>query len=385
MTVMTLRCTALDTLFFRESRPHETIGGSELTSLFPPPPRTVAGAIRTAVGESLGVDWLAFLNAAKNGKPYEIGGVDLSRLIGGQGDDLGELALEALWLVHGNERLYPAPRFLMRKEDDFARLRISSGVHTYLGRVRLPELPAEKVGYQPMENVWLTRAGLEKVLAGNLPAASEVFDKEPLFAEEPRLGIARNNSRRTVETGLLYQTCHVRPRRGVAIEADVAGLNEALLTNRIVRLGAEGRMAVFEAAPGPVFPAAPKPAKDTRGLIITLLTPARFVSSGKAAWLPPGFEPAEENGFGVWKGTINGIAITAHCAVIGKAQREGGWDMALHQPRAVQSLTPAGSCYYCTVDDGNIAAAIETLHGKAIGEDRKLGRGRVACGLWIRN
>lgn len=63
MTVTTLRFTALDTLFFRESRPYETIGGSELGSVFPPPPRTVAGAIRTAIGESLDADWKAFKKA----------------------------------------------------------------------------------------------------------------------------------------------------------------------------------------------------------------------------------------------------------------------------------------------------------------------------------
>ena len=60
MNTKTLRFIAIDTLFFRESRPFETFGGIELASLFPPPPRTVAGAIRSAIGEALGADWPAF-------------------------------------------------------------------------------------------------------------------------------------------------------------------------------------------------------------------------------------------------------------------------------------------------------------------------------------
>ncbi len=47
----------LDTWFFRESRPFGTVGGSELTSLFPPPARTVAGAIRTLIGENANINW----------------------------------------------------------------------------------------------------------------------------------------------------------------------------------------------------------------------------------------------------------------------------------------------------------------------------------------
>ena len=59
-TAKTLRLTAFDTLFFRESRPFDAIGGSELASVFPPPPRTVLGAVRSAIGDALGADWKQF-------------------------------------------------------------------------------------------------------------------------------------------------------------------------------------------------------------------------------------------------------------------------------------------------------------------------------------
>ena len=56
----TWRFNAFDTWFFRESRPMDSIGGSELASLFPPPATTLAGAVRTAIGEHLRVDWSRF-------------------------------------------------------------------------------------------------------------------------------------------------------------------------------------------------------------------------------------------------------------------------------------------------------------------------------------
>ena len=380
MSTTTLRFTALDTLFFRESRSFETIGGSELASLFPPPPRTVAGAIRSVIGDAIGADWHAF---HKNLDGYTVGDIKLRDLIG-YGDDLGQLCMEGLWISEKGERLYPAPFYLLRKDAVFQRLHIGDSEQTSLGRVRLPQLPSGCEGFKPLENAWLTSTGLENVLADVLPGQGELREKKHLYTEESRLGIARDNSRRTVTTGLLYQSRHIRPMRKVdlAIETDITGLGDTSLHRRIVRLGGEGRIAGIEVVPSPPFPKAPTPNGTTKGLILTFLSPARF--SGQA-WLPSDFKPMEINGLRmrIWKGMIDSIALTIHCAVIGKALREGGWDMAKKMPRPVQSLIPAGSAWYCTVDDGgDLTTAIKALHGRQIGEDQKFGRGRIACGLW---
>ncbi|WP_308874159.1 type III-B CRISPR module-associated Cmr3 family protein [Thiothrix subterranea] len=54
----TLVFNATDTLFFRESRPMEALG--EAQSVFPPPVRTLAGAVRTLIGEHFQVQWHEF-------------------------------------------------------------------------------------------------------------------------------------------------------------------------------------------------------------------------------------------------------------------------------------------------------------------------------------
>lgn len=69
MNALTCHFEALDTWFFRESRPQGSIGASELGSVFPPPVNTLLGAVRTAIGDAFhqqhGTDWRQFaeLNA----------------------------------------------------------------------------------------------------------------------------------------------------------------------------------------------------------------------------------------------------------------------------------------------------------------------------------
>src|SRR3990167_7397932 len=141
MSASTLSFQALDTLFFRESRPFEAIGGSELSSLFPPPPRTLMGAVRTAIGDALGADWNLFGDAKEN---YTLpDGRKLYDLIG-YGDKLGGLSLHGIWLTLNGERLYPAPLFLLQHGEEYKRLKIGEakkGASNNLGNTRLPELP----------------------------------------------------------------------------------------------------------------------------------------------------------------------------------------------------------------------------------------------------
>jgi CRISPR-associated protein Cmr3 len=128
------------------------------------------------------------------------------------------------------------------------------------------------------------------------------------------------------------------------------------------------------------FPGLSKPNAETHGLILTLLTHADL----DFHWYPPGFEVLEQQGVTVWRSVISGVMLTIHAAALGKAHREGGWDLVAHQSRAVKSLIPAGSAWYCTVE-GQLESAIRALHGTQIGEEQALGRGLLAVGLWTKD
>lgn len=407
---LTLRLTALDTLFFRESRPFENIGGIELAGTFPPPARTVLGAIRSVIGEGMGIDWSKFTEKSEDETAKKL------RAIIGFGDDYASLKLEGLWLFYKGkppkrknqstsptdeadiaERLYPVPALLLRKQEDnqdcFERLSLGEPTCTHLGRVRLPMLSKDKQGYKNLEQHWITLAGLEKLLKGGVPDANTLFKKDDLFTRESRLGININQANRsTGQDNGLFEAEHVRPKPQLAIDVELSGLKNTVSTFKngtVLRLGAEGRLSglniVDNLSTLESLKVTISNPQQVQGLILVLLSPAYFANASYP-WLPDGFKLPKDfdakKDTQRWQGEINDIELTIHAAVIGKTQREGGWDAAKRQPRPMQSLIPAGSCYYCTVDNDDIQAAIDKLHGTAIGQDTHLGRGRIVCALW---
>ncbi len=211
---------ALDTLFFRESRPMDSLGNAELGSLFPPSARTLIGAIRAALGIINDIDWRAY----REQKQQHL----LAALIG-YGDDLAALRFSGVWLYKNGERLYPAPRNLMQKQDKKEQdkknrletvffLQIANDdelTHCDLGKIRLPRFNKDQAGSRALDNTWLTASAFEAVLAGECPDPKHWITGSDLWVEEPRVGIARDNKTRSVEQGKLYQTKHIRLVDGV--------------------------------------------------------------------------------------------------------------------------------------------------------------------------
>jgi CRISPR-associated protein Cmr3 len=378
---------ALDTLFFRESRPMESVGGAQLASRFPPPARTIAGAVRTAIGESSGVDW----------KRFNAGASEYNELRAAMGDakHWGTFQLGGPYLMSYGERLFPAPLLLLEREcfqetletsknelrtNRFGRLSPGATVvNCDLGRVRLPELNPPLAGAKTVEDVWLTAAGLTRVLQGAMPDSSQVKRKNDLFDEEERLGIARDLDRHANVEGALYQTRHIRPRAGLLLAVEIEGIEAKWHpVGGTIRLGAEGRLAAFttDAVPPSKPGLSPTPQAGTRVLLM-LLTPADFAGD----WKPATFTQERHQDADVWHGTIQGVPITIVAAIVGKAVREGGWDLARHRPRELRSLVPAGSCYFCEVQ-GEAQAVVDALQGCRIGCETELGRGEIAAGYW---
>lgn len=346
------RFEPLDTWFFRESRPHGSVGSSELGSVFPPPVRTLLGALRTLIGDAWyarhGDDW------------HNFGSNKALQAIIGYGDDLGSLHVSGPFLALDGKRLYPAPANLMVKEANgtphYFLLDLGDPVHCDLGKVHLPCFPAqvpnvqELVGSKPAERCWLTADGLQKILQGQAPEASQIIEQKQLFQEENRLGIGRDNSRKSVQEGLLYQTRHLRLTQGVAIELRLHGLADAELlpTHTTIRLGGEGRQAALHVCQGQ--DSSIQPAVDLEdspsAFALYNLTPV-CCAPGLPAGIPKGFQRVQRSdGVDVWEGSLGGIDLRILGVACGRPLREGGWDMATHQARPVHSLLPPGSVLY---------------------------------------
>ncbi len=379
MSCQTWVFSGLDTLFFREARPMETVDGSVSQSVFPPPIRTLVGSIRTVLGEQNNIDWQAFRKEKTNHEHYSLIGY---------GDDLNQLKFQGPWISYHKQRIYPAPLNLMAKFQgenisELKFLEIGQAQMCDLGnKVRLPSLPKGFEGSKPLEQYWLKAEGFETVLNGQVPKLETIVSKDDLYTLEPRLGIARNIELRTAADGMLYQTCHLRLNPEVCIEVDVEGIadDKVIKNTLITRLGAEGRLAgiKFDKKP-PAFPLSQMTGRRD-GFVIYLMTPLRMEPT--ASWHPlPNFKSGESNGQTVWKGELAGLELQLITAITGKTLREGGWDMANDAPRAVQSLIPAGSAFYCTTEH-DLQKVINTLHQQQIGHDQSLGRGKIAIGIW---
>ncbi|MCH9741680.1 MAG: hypothetical protein K0U21_00570 [Proteobacteria bacterium] len=378
MSNTTWTFTPLDTWFFKQALAPDSLAAQELTSLFPPSPRTLIGALRAAVGEAHSADWV---NYRKGNQSH------IEQLIGKSDEATPPNAqFSGVFVAKDSKRFYPMPLNWLAKKDDksksYTLFKLTPSEHAMIcdiGTVRLPLLSETDTSAKPLDGHYISGENLHRLLCSTNHTETlktdDVLAQEDFLTEEPRLGIGRNNVSRMVNEGQLYQTKHLRLKAGVSLEVDCTGWQPEKF-NSVMTLGGEGRLT--ELTQTIAKPLAPIQANKATGIILTLATPALFNNG----WLPDGFSPTQKDGIDCWQGTINGIALTLHCATVGKAHREGGWDLQKHQSRAVESFVPAGSSYFCTVDNNDIQAAINALHGARIGQHTQLGRGLMLVGRY---
>ena len=369
-----VRLEPVDTWFFRdgtpfsaESSPQEAVG-----SIFPPHPTTTVGALRAAIALCNG--W--------NGRGRWSD--QISAVLGdGHGpNDLGALAVDGPFLLQDGDPLFPVPRHV------FGSIREGKWIPSALARpgdkrtecdlgddVLLPEFPQTNGSAAELKNgerQWLTRAGMESVLAGEAPKAEETVASEALWSEEYRIGLERNDRTRTAEEGMLYSTRHVRLERGVSIGMRVTGVPEGwtMPFGGMVPVGGESRLAEclewdvnFEfAAPAEQLAASGKVAV----IALSPLDIERDVYCGK--------KPLE---------ALGGARVVSAC--LDRPQRIGGWDSLTRSSLSLRSVLPPGSALFCEIPErgrDEVKAEFGTIR---LGARRNWGFGLVAVGCWPKN
>lgn len=355
---------ALDTFFFRDASPYNAGEGGRTgaRSMFPPFMSTLQGAVRILLAALRG--WTPEQPAKW---PKELGTTD----------DAGRVKLRGPYLLKGEEFLFPVPLHILHQEDPaggegtYARLRPGTPVECDLDRVRLPESQEPLPGAKQLENAWLDVNGLAKVLHGGLPGGlpgGRVYRAGELWREENRVGIARDDKRRTAAEKMLYSCVHVRPQKDLALAVLVGGVEEDWhpADPRVVRLGGEGRYARVEVQQRTVqLPPAPeiKPAGGVVRFTVTLITPGRYAADTKNVLMdgPPG---------------VPGKCVSA---CVGKLQVAGGWDSLNQCPRPAEPVIPAGSTWFFEAKESDLAE-IRSLHGKTDGT--AWGYGQMVLGRW---
>lgn len=380
-TSISIQFTPLDTWFFREARPHGSVGNSELGSVFPPPVRTLLGAVRTLMGDA----WFARHGSGEHKDWRSFASNPALQALIGFGDDLGPLRVTGPFLQKDGQRLYPAPANLMVKEQGdkahYFLLDLGAPVHCDLGRVHLPCFPKqvnglkETVGSKPAEKHWLTPQGYTAVLAGIAPQEKDVLAAKDLFTEEPRLGIGRDNHRASVQEGLLYQTRHLRLQSGVSVEIELHGIADPSLlpAHTVLRLGGEGRAAALQTTASHAAAKLPHTAlgDKLRTLALYALTPSPCAPDVPAG-IPAGFVRSQHQGYDCWTGQLAGQTLRVLAVACQRPLREGGWDLAQHQARPVQSLLAPGSVRYVQSDAPISAATLQALTAQTDASGRGL-------------
>lgn len=425
----------LDTLFFRGPEPFNAGETSYLRSLFPPTPETVQGFVRSHLLET----WCRDLDLYGRGQCARcpiVSECQVRSVVGTPSGQEGTLLITGLYLFRTKEsggregkpasaegtssdaalpieRLYPCPGDLRVRTETkpvtYLQLAPGRPVRCDMGLVCLPDVPAGQTDPKEMlwkyPPQWITGEGLASYRAGRELTESDFVRTNDLLEFEPRVGIGRDLSRHAVGEGLLYSIELLRFRRGCGIAVALDGQDEdgrARLRQlgeplpRLCRFGGEGRL--IELTAREVGKSAGPPVRDEEGqrevlatvrqtgrFRLVLLTPADFNGS----WLPPGFElvpGSTRNGqVTFWRGRLGQTPVRIFVSCGGEPVPIGGWDIAQRQDKPLRWCVPAGTVYYCQLENPEKDPArelLETIDSGAIGSGSRAGFGRAVLAPW---
>lgn len=330
-----LEIIPLDTLFFRGGEPMEAGETHEAgVPIFPPVPETIVGALRAAILAQKGIE------PERVKKLAEDEDLDQRQLpFWGSPKRPGFSITGPLLRVNGVD-LFPAPAtWFYQWTDEFLKIKEARPLKVSLLRTKCPNILWVEDPYEDMEPLvdrfWLTRTALEGIGCFDLELVCQINEISATKAQavpasiliktEERVGIARDNVRRTVEKGYLYATRHLRLRPGVSL---LLGLDKPLCPSHLAekgvfQLGGEGRLVcyrLFEKDEEPRFP------KTNSGRLLTL-SPLAYHRAKMA-----------------------NLLNTPYAS--GKLFRAAGWDMrkAFHKP--TKTYFPAGAVFYTKEDPG---------------------------------
>ncbi|WP_445612490.1 type III-B CRISPR module-associated protein Cmr3 [Geobacillus sp. YF-1] len=347
----------LDLLFVRDGKPFSM--GEDVTaqSVFPPPPSTFYGALRSAYFGT---------------NPNEF----TPRQLNTDDDPTVSLTVRGVHVydVEKKHFIFPIPLDLVIKEDDSERqayelqMKERNFSSNYPFRTILAP-PDEQNMYRSAEGKYINGKELKKYLQGlrnnehirYLPP-EEGADEQPIAKTEMKIGIAIDRRTRTAEESKLYRMGMKRLHPAYRFFVDFDGL-DGLKDSGLLRLGGEGRTAFYsktEIEP-PTF-AWPdyhpnSSSSPSRQLFKLYFAAPTYFANG---WLPSWIDPE------TMSGEYQGIKLDLVTAAVGKYMALGGFDMKERYPKPMRRFVGAGSVYYFAVSSEHIEEVTTIFHGQCI-------------------
>ena len=336
----------LDVLFLRGNK---LFGdpGSHGESLVPPWPSAAAGALRSHMLAHDGTDLAAFakghithpsLGTATSPGSFALTSFTLAqKLKDGAVHTLHALPAD---LVVTEKENKPANEPTAKKSLQIQSLRPHTLTHGLLCSCTFSQAPllAEGERRKAETGLWLTQAGWDKYLNGQLPdTATDLVKTSDLWFIDARVGIGLNADSRSADDGKLFTAQAVAFKPGVGFVASIRGA--ILPAKGTLRLGGDGRAASSQSV-AHLAPQADLQAIAAQGCCrIVLTTPGLFANG----WLPNGF--AMHNDGHHWL-DLCGVRARLVCATVPRPETISGWDLARWQPKTALRAAPTGSVYW---------------------------------------
>ena len=338
---MWIEINALDTLFFKDSKPFSMGEETWADGIFPPPPSVVYGALRSA--------YMSQINQ----------NVELANE---PADKSKDLVIENYCLSINNTTYYPLPLDLvLEKERSLSdKVREERKNRYKLHALALKEnkfqssfaeisyVLTSDIEVESLNNAYISQVSLEKYLSCSDDSLyAKLIDREVQI--EAKVGIGRNSITHTTHDSKLYRV-GMRRLNDVVLLVRFRKLDN-FSKEGLIKLGGESKAARYQELSDSLE--VDQPEQKQKRFKIYLATPALL----KNGWIPEWIDP--KNLRGIYPGTTTKVQIIS--AAIGKPIPIGGFDMKNKMPKPMLQAVPAGSVYYFEIVDGHSCIDYDTI------------------------
>ena len=348
--------------------------GSYGDSLMPPWPSAAAGAIRSAMLSSEGVDLEAF------------GRGDIRHPSIGTPREPGSFTMVSFHLARRSHAGKPEPLFapsadIVISRDAAGTLAVSrmqprAPAAGLLCSSPLPMLPmlADSRRAKPETGYWLTAEGWRRYLGGQSVPPAQLVHRAELWHFDDRIGVGLDAKTGSAADGRLFTVRAIAMRPGVGFVGSVAGAK--LPSSLTLRLGGDGRAAhlgseVAVSWPKPDFAALCKAGRAR----IVLTAPGIFATG----WRPTGVVGQHVAGQPM-PFELGGLRARLVAAAVPRAEVVSGFDLARRQPKPAQRAAPSGSVYWLEGLQAD-AAGLSALMERGLWPDQGADASRRAEGF----
>lgn len=391
----TLELRPRDPILVRDARPFSADPGARAVTLDWPPPATIAGALRTYVGNALDVDW-------------NHGGADVVRDFEVQGPFLLRRDEEG-----GTRVFFPAPRDAVPYLDDanraallrlrpVARGALPAGAGSNLWPGLQPVRVEREVKPSSGAAFW-SEADMAAWL-GNAHFTDVPLDTCDRLPTDVRVHVAIEPETMTQVEGALFSTEALAfdPRGTATSDAPAEAMLCRLsspqawsLAPAFLRIGGEGRQVELAPVTGDDLWPRPDPSllqslTGATRLRLLLATPALFARGWPAppnAPSPPGWLPEwiDVQSLRGKPPRWSGPEWTLVSAAVGRRLPVSGWDTRTRRPKRTRYAVPAGSVYFFELPAPLTAEQARELWLFPVSDrayDRRNGFGLALPGIW---